>query len=73
MSLSSFITDIKSKIFGTPKKQIISKITPISDNQYFPDLEIGEGGFNIIADTDNDYYVDYKYVSFTDILDYIFE
>jgi hypothetical protein len=49
MSLSSLITDIKTKIFGDDKPKI-AKITPIFDTEfipaaeYMPDLEAGEGG-----------------------------
>ena len=46
MSLISFISDIKSKIFGSNnKRQIIGKVTPIFNNEYVPDLEAGEGLF----------------------------
>lgn len=45
MSLSSLITEIKSKVFGSNKPTPIAKITPVFDNEYTPDLEAGEGGF----------------------------
>lgn len=45
MSLSSLITDIKSKVFGSNKPTPIAKITPLFDTENAPDLEAGEGGF----------------------------
>ena len=46
MSLVSFISDIRSKIFGlNNKRPIIGKVTPIFDDQYVPDLELGDGLF----------------------------
>jgi hypothetical protein len=45
MSITTFITDIKAKFFGSNKpKPTIAKITPIFDTEYMPDLEAGEGG-----------------------------
>ena len=44
MSVVSFISDIKSKFFGSNKEPVCAKITPIFDD-YIPDLEAGEGGF----------------------------
>jgi|688.fasta_scaffold543372_2 hypothetical protein len=45
MSIASLISDIKSKIFGTDKQKL-EKIYPKFDNEFIPDLEAGEGGFN---------------------------
>ena len=46
MSIVSFISDIKSMIFGpNNKSQNIGKITPIFNNEYVEDLEAGEGLF----------------------------
>lgn len=44
MLVASFISDIKSKFFGSKKEPICEKITPIFD-EYLPDLEVGEGDF----------------------------
>jgi hypothetical protein len=50
MSISSLISDIKTKIFGSDKPKL-EKIHPKIDNEfipnceYMPDLEAGEGGF----------------------------
>lgn len=44
MSVASFISDIKSKFFGSNKEPVCEKITPIFD-EYLPDLEAGEGEF----------------------------
>ena len=44
MSVASFITNIKSKFFGSNKEPISEKNTPIFD-EYLPDLEAGEGEF----------------------------
>ena len=50
MSISSLITDLKTKLFGADKPQI-AKIMPKIDNEFMsnsefmPDLEAGEGGF----------------------------
>jgi hypothetical protein len=46
MSISSFISDIKSKVFGNNnnKSNTILKVIPLLDDK-FPDLEAGEGEF----------------------------
>ena len=44
MSITSLITDIKTKIFGSDKLKL-AKIMPKFDDEYTPDLEAGEGGF----------------------------
>jgi hypothetical protein len=44
MSLSSLITDLKSKFFGSDKPKPLAKIAPVYDTEYMPDLEAGEGG-----------------------------
>lgn len=41
MSITSFILDIKTRLFGLNKPK---SLTPTLD-EYVPDLEIGEGGF----------------------------
>lgn len=46
MSLLSFISDIRSKIFGyNNKRENIRIVTPIFDDEYVGDLEAGEGLF----------------------------
>jgi hypothetical protein len=45
MSVSSLISDLKTKIFGQPKQKL-SKNIPKINNEYIPELEACEGGFN---------------------------
>ena len=46
MSITSLMTDIKTKIFGFDSdKPRLAKIMPKFDDEYIPDLEVGEGGF----------------------------